>query len=364
MKSISNLTISKTCLRYLAVFVFFILGCMNIMAQEGDEDVTVGDFINSGCLDRTRGESVMGRPTLKLTRFENGLYGEWSNILVNCAYGDLCVICNEEGQNLSISLHNNKPDGAAAACLCHINVSFTIYNALKEEYQITLGGKDVGTVSFKEHSVVEIDLETLEQAYEEGFEYPLKIEEIESPDEFTDRVKPDWDLSQSLEISDYGNNRMHFTFLNYVLPCEYSYLDVEAVLDQDDVLVVNILTDGIPGKGCKRYANYGFFLINVLRDSYHLRLNHTILYKGEDGQERRCNVCLYEGDVTMPKDGGYIDIPIVDNNDYESLISNISSLHITGGDSTAPLYDLQGRRLSDKPAKGIYIQDGRKIVEK
>ena len=27
-------------------------------------------------------------------------------------------------------------------------------------------------------------------------------------------------------------------------------------------------------------------------------------------------------------------------------------------------YDLQGRRLSDKPAKGIYIQDGRKIVEK
>ena len=28
------------------------------------------------------------------------------------------------------------------------------------------------------------------------------------------------------------------------------------------------------------------------------------------------------------------------------------------------LYDLQGRRMMDKPRKGVYIQDGRKVVVK
>ena len=28
------------------------------------------------------------------------------------------------------------------------------------------------------------------------------------------------------------------------------------------------------------------------------------------------------------------------------------------------IYDLQGRRLSEKPAKGLYIEDGKKILIK
>ena len=28
------------------------------------------------------------------------------------------------------------------------------------------------------------------------------------------------------------------------------------------------------------------------------------------------------------------------------------------------LYDLQGRRLTDRPSKGVYIQDGKKVVVK
>ena len=31
---------------------------------------------------------------------------------------------------------------------------------------------------------------------------------------------------------------------------------------------------------------------------------------------------------------------------------------------TTPIYDLQGRHLTQKPAKGIYIQDGKKVVVK
>ena len=350
--------------KLLSLLLFVMTSLVMPNTAWADDEVTVDDVSNSECLDRTRGESVMGRPMLKLTRFENGLYCEWNNITVNCAYGNISVICQEEGQNLSIRLHDDRTEGEATACLCHINVYFTIYNALKEEYQITLGGQDVGTVSFKEHSVVEIDLETLEQAYEEGFDYPLKVESVETPDEFTDRIKPDWDLSQSLDISNHGNYRIHFTYLNYVLPCEYNYLDVEAGLEDDGALAINILTDGIPGKGCKRVAHLGFYLINVLRDSYHLRLNHTILYKGEDGQEKRCTVCLHEGDITIPDDGGYITIPIVDDNDYEALITGLYSQKPTVIDINVPIFDLQGRRLNDKPNKGVYIQNGKKLVIK
>lgn len=350
--------------KILSLLLFVMTSLVMPNTAWADDEVTVDDVSNSECLDRTRGESVMGRPMLKLTRFENGLYCEWNNVTVNCAYGDISVICQEEGQNLSINLHDDRTEGVATACLCHINVYFTIYNALKDEYQITLGGRNIGTVSFREHSVVEIDLETLEQAYEEGFDYPLQVEYVDSPDEFTDRIKPDWDLSQSLFICNYGDCRMHFVYQNYVLPCEYSYLDVEAGLDLDGTLVINILTDGIPGKNCKRIADLSFFLINVLKDSYHLRLNHTILYKGEDGQERRCTVCLYEDNITFPEFNGDITIPIIDNNDYEALITGLYSQKPTVIDINVPIFDLQGRRLNDKPNKGVYIQNGKKLVIK
>ena len=45
------------------------------------------------------------------------------------------------------------------------------------------------------------------------------------------------------------------------------------------------------------------------------------------------------------------------------VVNGISSLTLQSA-TDAPLYDLQGRRLSAKPAKGMYIQDGRKYVVK
>ena len=51
--------------------------------------------------------------------------------------------------------------------------------------------------------------------------------------------------------------------------------------------------------------------------------------------------CVFSGEPTI------VSMPTVQN--------------LTNADST---YDLQGRRLSQKPAKGVYIQDGKKIVVK
>ena len=47
----------------------------------------------------------------------------------------------------------------------------------------------------------------------------------------------------------------------------------------------------------------------------------------------------------------------------EELIAGIESPVVSSA-ASAPLYDLQGRRLSAKPVKGMYIQDGRKYVVK
>ena len=49
--------------------------------------------------------------------------------------------------------------------------------------------------------------------------------------------------------------------------------------------------------------------------------------------------------------------------DYPYTV-NIHNQPLTDGDASSSLYDLQGRRLMQKPAKGVYIQEGRKRVVK
>ena len=165
-------------MRLLLVFLL-VLATGGAVAQESN--VTVGDVSNTDCAMMTRSEGNIGNPRLKLTRFEGGLYGELINCEVNCAYGKVNVICEEDGQKLSIFVDEGNGD-IWADCICHINIYFTIYNALQEEYQLLFRGTDVGTVSFKEYSVVEIDLETLEQTYGDG------SASVHSPLDMTSRI--------------------------------------------------------------------------------------------------------------------------------------------------------------------------------
>ena len=165
--------------------LLFLLMLVSVMTpdavQAQDSEVIVGDISNTECADRARGASNYECQTIKLTRFEGGLYGELINCEVNCAYGKVNVICEEDGQKLSIFVDEGNGD-IWADCICHINIYFTIYNALQEEYQLLFRGTDVGTVSFKEYSVVEIDLETLEQTYGDG------SASVHSPLDMTSRI--------------------------------------------------------------------------------------------------------------------------------------------------------------------------------
>ena len=85
------------------MLLVFLLGVeVGGVAQEDNQDVTVGDVSNTNCANQARGESVMGHPTLKLTRIDSGILGELNNYQANCAFGDIKVICKENEQNLAI----------------------------------------------------------------------------------------------------------------------------------------------------------------------------------------------------------------------------------------------------------------------
>jgi hypothetical protein len=343
----------------LLLVLLFVLTTVGALAQESE--VMVGDVSNTDCASRTRSEGNIGNPRLKLTRFDGGLYGELINCEVNCAYGNVMVTCQESGSNLNIGVDEGT-GGILATCVCQINIYFTVFNALKDEYQVTVRGEDIGKVSFKEHSVVEIDLVTLEQAYEEGFEYPIKAELL-STYEFKN-IKPGEKRNKVLEfLQGDGQNSLFCSYQNYVLPCEYSYLDIQAELDQDSTLLINVMTDGIPGQGCIRVATLFFNLVNVFRESYHLKFYHTIVSADEERQVR-CSVCLYDGVLNVPDANNAVSIPIIDDNDYNSLIvAGVGSSQSIGAATGPSIVDLQGRRLNAEPKHGVYIKNGKKVVK-
>ena len=151
------------------LFITAILAGCSTNNYDGLEVVNVS---NSGCNQMTRNEGDINHSTLKLTHDGNVIQGVLNNYAVNCVHGDLIVNCSQEGQILSIAVSdlNSGRDGINATCICPVNIYFTIQNTEGELFHVTLNKKDLGEVSFKNHSVVEIDIESLEQAFEEGFD--------------------------------------------------------------------------------------------------------------------------------------------------------------------------------------------------
>ena len=277
----------------IAMLMIAIIGIVNVTLAD---DIMVGDVSNSDCSMTTRAEGIAGHTTLKLTRSEIGLVGELRNFAVNCGYGDVKVLCEEDGDNLTIVVDDDAGDHMTD-CTCPINISFTLFNVKQDEFQLKVCGRserNVGTISFKEHSMVMIDLSTLVILYDENFEYHLKEQNFQA---FlvTNDADPK-EVNQKLSISHETETLFSCSYENYVLPLDYSYLDVKATLDEDSTLVINVLTDGIPDKNGKRIGKLYFNIANTFRDTYHLQVNHTILF----GSENEQTTCIYDGNITVP----------------------------------------------------------------
>jgi len=103
----------------------------------------------------------------------------------------------------------------------------------------------------------------------------------------------------------------------------------------------------IEGMGC---INSNGMLIDWLNPAEEYQSNFTYLDYCADDWNKPFNI------IYTHEDSG---LHVVDTNP-----AGIESLHSSDSSDRHALFDLQGRRLIQKPARGVYIQDGRKVVIK
>ena len=132
-----------------------------------DDFLSVGKVSNSDCLLETRA-STRPNPMLKLTRQGSDIYGEFIDYIKSCNHGELGVLCKQEGSRFDIKVTDtakgNEGD-IVTLCSCLVNIYFTAYDVEGENFHVIVDDKDIADVSFKEHSIVEINLQTKEVKY-------------------------------------------------------------------------------------------------------------------------------------------------------------------------------------------------------
>ena len=253
---------------------------------------------NSECDLATRSEGDINHSTLKITQYGDIFHCVLSNYEVSCGHGDLIVKCRQEGQNLSIVVNdlNTRNDGVSTSCICPLNVYFTIQGAEGKSFHVILDQKDLGEVSFINHRVVEIDRVTLEQAYEEGFDYRERLSEVvTTPMKYLPEEMP-WDKPR-LELS--YNADMHTiygTYWYFRMPCDYTKFDMVMDTDIDGTLVFKINTNGDYSSTCESYSQIVFKMLNAQKDEYRVKINpHKDYIRDSDGNEHEITVYDYEG---------------------------------------------------------------------
>lgn len=158
----------KTAFLLTFMAVLLLTGCST--AENG---VSVGNVHNTECSHGgTRSadtgeedEEDVGIPpamSIKLTREGNMISGELINYRVGCSHRELYVDCQQEGKKLDISVHEKQSHGIVqlTSCLCWVNIYFTLYDVEGDSFQLSLDGKDMGEVSFKDSNIVEISEKT------------------------------------------------------------------------------------------------------------------------------------------------------------------------------------------------------------
>ena len=162
--------------RFLIVLVVVLIlsSCASTNSEDGF--LSVGKVSNTECERDTRAsttvDSTIPDPILKLTKQGSDISGELIEYPVLCLHGDLGVSCSQEGPKLHIKVTDAGIEGAEIGtfCACRVNIYFTLYNVEGENFRLFIGDLeyDAGEVSFKEHSIVEINLRTNEVKYEVG----------------------------------------------------------------------------------------------------------------------------------------------------------------------------------------------------
>ena len=111
------------------LFMACLLASLTMSAQD---DLTVEDIQNSGCLSMARGEESEPIPTIVLTKEGGVLSVQLLNYESNCATADFIVTPTVSSGNdgipyaVNISVVPYFSGDIVVACLCPYNVSFTV----------------------------------------------------------------------------------------------------------------------------------------------------------------------------------------------------------------------------------------------
>lgn len=142
--------------------VVMLTSCASTNSENGF--MSVGNVSNTDCQRETRADTKSD-PMLRLIMQGSNINGELINCPVNCSHGDLGVSCKIEGSKFEIKMTDTAQDKEReiiTKCICRINVYFTVYDVEGEFFHMIVNDIDITDVSFKESSIVEINLRTKE----------------------------------------------------------------------------------------------------------------------------------------------------------------------------------------------------------
>ena len=264
--------------------------------------LSVGNMKNTECGNTTR-SGYCHTPKIKLQRDGMNIHVTLTDYLINCGHPELYMDCRQEGKRLEMNVKIKGDDGIRNLCACGINIYYTMYDVEGDTFQLFLDDRDLGTLSFKEHSIIYVDAYTLDQAYEEGFDYQLELFGYN----FYEWNQPDYTFN-TYQINMWFNKNSRTLggqALNFFLPCNAKNMEVKMDVEEDGTLVFTPLADGKPCDGrqstdCYRRAYISFNVVNALKDSYHIKWNpHTSVVTEADGTAHEVTTYDYEGDISV-----------------------------------------------------------------
>ena len=293
---IENLLMLLVILLVAAFVGMTLTGCSTQESVSGP--VSAGNVSNSGCQNNTRGASILGNPTLKLTKDGVNLQAEFHDYRLNCAYEDVKVECTAKDGVLDIRVEEVMDGDLYANCLCPVNIYYTIYNANEEEYSLRLNGEDLGIISFKGHDVTEIDLWNHEQAHEEGFEYSLVTTYTYANEILPDNIEGREDWLPRFILSHYVEE-LGVSFQFFLLPEEYNDFHMEAKA-KGDTIMINIVTDGVITQDSPKRGDVSCVFANATSSSYHIILTQQSMEKDSDGNLHETTKTVFDHNVDIP----------------------------------------------------------------
>ena len=158
--------------------LFFMACVLASLTMSAQDDLTVGDIQNSGCLRMARGEGAEPLPTIILTMEGSVLSVQLLNYESICGTDDFNVTSTvndgKDGDPLSISINvvpciygDDFPD-----CLCPYNVSFTVRDVWDKSFYLSCWWYD-GPVTLEEGKTLVLE-DVKEEATIDGMKYTLR----------------------------------------------------------------------------------------------------------------------------------------------------------------------------------------------